>query len=206
MGISIRSSGMRFCIGMEMMDQGTRKGAGRQPFVAEDAGEPCFWTCARTRPRWEKKFAALLDRRGDPYFLPTIRRVTVSHRHRRTADVLLIPGYVFVARDCTKREFVPHQIVVRLLKPEGPAGIRQLHQELWQVWRGVESGAYLTPVEKVALGEECEIVGGPLRGIRGRYEKKGRQGRLVLLVNMLGAGVAVEVPTELVEPCSGRGP
>jgi hypothetical protein len=109
-------------------------------FGAETAGEACFWTCVRTRPRWEKKFASLLDRRGDPFFLPTVRRETVSHRHRRTTDALLFPGYVFVARDCFKRDFAPSQIVVRLLKPEGPAEIRRLHDELWQVWRGIESG------------------------------------------------------------------
>lgn len=187
---------------MEILDKAMPAGDEPSPFLVEVPGEPCFWTCVRTRPRWEKKFAGLLRRRGDPYFLPSIRRETVSHRHRRATDALLFPGYVFVARNCRKGEFQPSQAVVRLLKPDGPAGIRQLHEELWQVWRGIQSGTYLTPVEKVALGEICEIIGGPLRGVRGRYEKKGRQGRLILVVDMLGAGVAVEVPTGLVEPCT----
>ena len=187
---------------MELFDREVREGEGTRFSWGTEPGEPCFWTCVRTRPRWEKKLATFLDRRGDPYFLPTVRRETVSDRHRRFTDAILFPGYVFVARNCTKSDFLPNQTVVRLLKPEGPADIRRLHEELWQVWRGIESGLYLTPVEKVALGEECEIVGGPLQGLRGRYEKKGRQGRLILSVNLLGAGVAVEIATELVEPCS----
>ncbi len=173
----------------------------RAPFLSEEVpGEPFFWTCAITRPRWEKKFATILDRRGEPCFLPTVQRTTVSHRHRRITDHVLFPGYVFIARNCSKQDFMPHQMVARLLKPEGPASVHQLHQELWQVWRSLASGAFCEPAEKVALGEECEIVSGAMRGVRGRYEKKGLQGRLILQVDMLGIGVAVEVQPEFVKP------
>jgi len=162
-------------------------------FSPEGPGTPVFWTCVRTRPRWEKKFAAFIAQTREPVFLPTVRRETVSHRHRRTTDVVLFPGYVFVARDCARRDFLPGRMVVRLIKPEGSGAILRLHEDLWQVWRGIHSGLYLAPLETLAAGDECEVIAGPMRGVRGRYEKKGSRGQLVLAVYALGTAVAVEI-------------
>ena len=163
-------------------------------FVLAEAGAPAFWTCARTRPRWEKKFAAYLAGHGLPHFLPVYARKTHSGRKTRENWLPLFPGYVFVEGDWRKQDFLAADAVVRLLKPQAPQQIRQLHTELWQVWRSLIEGVCLTPVETIAVGELCDIIAGPLWGVQGRYERPGRQGRLVLRMELLGVGVAVEVP------------
>lgn len=169
-------------------------------FVEAGPGDPLRWTCVRTRPRWEKRFATWLLRKGYVHFLPTVERETTSGRHRRVSQVVLFPGYVFVEGEWRKQDFALEGSVVRVIRPEGPQQIRQLHEELWNVWRGMRSGAYLNPVMDLARGEWCEISKGPLRGVRGRYEKPGHQGRVVLQVEMLGVGVAVEVPVAILAP------
>jgi len=163
-------------------------------FAVADPGPPVFWTCVRTRPRWEKKFATWLAGRQVPHYLPLFARQSRSGRKTREHWLPLFPGYVFVEGDWKKQDFLPAGAVVRLLKPQAPQQVRQLHTELWQIWRSLTEGVCLTPLETIAVGELCEIVAGPLGGVQGRYERPGRQGRLVLQVEMLGVGMAIEVP------------
>ncbi len=169
-------------------------------FEAPDSVEIPEWTCVRTRPRWEKKFARIMARRGERLFLPVARKEVVSFRHRRVHEILLFPGYVFIARNARKNEFTAERIVVRLLRPSGPADNRILHEQLKQVWLGIRSGTILRPVHGFGKGEPCEITDGPMRGTRGRYERPGRQGRVILAVEMLGMGASIELPIEYVTP------
>ena len=138
--------------------------------------------------------------KGLGFFLPTVRRETRSHRKTRIHQVPLFPGYVFVEGNRRRQDFGLDDSVVRLLKPAGEAEIRHLHMELWAVWRGLTSGAYLTAVERLAAGELCLITGGPLAGVQGRFEQAGRGGRVILQVDLLGSGVAVEVNASDVQP------
>lgn len=179
----------------------------RQPFLypgdlfsRDGAGR--FWTCARTRPRWEKKFAQWLHDRRREYFLPVFRRETVSGRKRQISLLPLFPGFVFVAGNLSKKDFAASGCVAYVLKATGERGTTQLDRELTDVWRGLESGLYVAPVQNLAAGEACRIVAGPLQGVEARFERPGRNGRLLLQVEMMGGGIAVEVSADEVEVVS----
>lgn len=171
-------------------------------FVRPAGGSGAAWTCARTRPRWEKKFAEWLLARRREFFLPVFRRTTVSGRKRQTSELPLFPGFVFVAGDSSKKDFAASGCVAYVLKPKGERGATQLDRELTDVWRGLESGLYVAPVQNLAAGEVCRIVAGPLQGVEARYERPGRAGRLLLQVEMMGGGIAVEVSADEVEVVS----
>lgn len=157
------------------------------------------WTCARTRPRWEKKFAGWLRDHGRTYFLPVFPHETVSGRKRRVSELPLFPGFVFVAGIWAKKDFSPTGSVAYVLAPRGEAEARQLHAELKNVWRGLTSGMYVTPVRNLAAGERCRIVRGPLQGVEAKFERIGHNGRLILQVEMMGGGIAVETSADEVE-------
>lgn len=169
-------------------------------FTSTPVEAPAFWTCVRTRPRWEKKFAAFLHGRALPYFLPLYRTETFSGRKRRISWQPLFPGYVFVQGEHTKNTLNAAAMVVRLLQPRGAHQAEQLHRELRAIWCSLAQGVNLVPSILPAVGELCEITAGPLRGMRGIYERPGKQGRLVLTVEMLSMGAAVEVAGGQVEP------
>jgi transcription antitermination factor NusG len=57
----------------------------------------------------------------------------------------------------------------------------------------------VAPVRNLAAGEICRITEGPLQGVEARFERAGRKGRLILQVEMMGGGIAVEVPESGVE-------
>jgi len=170
-------------------------------FDPQSPGEPRFWTCVRTRPRWEKKFVGWLRGHHHHFFLPTVAQTSVSGRKRRQTEIPLFPGYVFVDGDHVKGDFDRTGIVVYVLRPQCEHEIAQLHCELWSVWCGLTSGLYVTPIQNLAVGEFCEIIRGPLQGVRARFERMGKRGRLVLQVDMMGCGLAVEVGNEEVKVC-----
>ena len=173
----------------------------RQPFVHPsdlltnlDSAAPIFWSCVRTRPRWEKKFSRWLGSAGWNYFMPVLGRSTESGRKRRVTHVPVFPGYVFVAGRHGKGDFDRTGMVAYVLHPEGPSQVAQLHAELTGVWHGLNSGYYVEPVQGLSGGEPCVIVRGPLEGQSARFERPGRQGRLILQVELMGGGLLVEVP------------
>lgn len=168
-------------------------------FKADDQRGMSLWVCARTRPRWEKKFAAWLVARRQGCFLPVFPHETCSGRKRRISELPLFPGFVFVEGDLSKKDFIRTGSVVYVLKPRGAAEARQLHRELRGIWCGLTSGLYVTPVQNLAAGEACRIVRGPLQGVEARFERQPREGRLILQVEMMGGGIAVEVPADEVE-------
>lgn len=180
--------------------------ASSQPFLdppdlfrADTPSEPLTWTCVRTRPRWEKKFAGWLREHRLAFYLPVVPSLTISGRKKRISDVPLFPGFVFVGGRHGKGDFDRTGIVVFVLNTQSPQQEAQLHGELWSVWCGLASGRYVSPVQNLAAGERCEIVSGPLQGLQARFERMGRDGRLVLQVEMMGAGMAVEAGADEIE-------
>ncbi len=154
------------------------------------------WVCVRTRPRWEKKFAGWLIERRRSCFLPVFPHATLSGRKRRVSLLPLFPGFVFVAGDWAKKDFTQTGSVAYVLRPRGPQEAAQLDRELAGIWRGLTSGLYVAPVHALAGGEVCRIIQGPLQGAEAKFERMGRGGRLILQVEMMGGGIAVEVPAE----------
>ena len=152
------------------------------------------WTCVRTRPRWEKKFARWLNGRRMPFYLPTFNRATVSHRKRRTTINALFPGYVFVRGEHQKEAFTRSGSVVRLLKPRCQAEHSVVDAQLADIWHAAASGLPLVPVPILCAGQRIEILDGPMQGTIGCFQRMGRQECVVLAVDMLG--VSVELPPD----------
>jgi len=140
--------------------------------------------------------ARWLEGRKMPYFLPVFKRTTVSHRKSRTTEIPLFPGYVFVQGNHGKCAFARSGSVVRVLTPSCAADAAILDSQLCDVWRGLGSGSPLVPLRAFSAGELVEVLAGPMEGAVGRFMRKGRHGAIVLLVDMLGFGVSVELSSE----------
>ena len=69
------------------------------------------------------------------------------------------------------------------------------------MWRGLASGLYVEHTATMATGEFCEVVSGPLQGMRARYERPGRTGRVIVQVELMGMGMAVDLPDCDIRSC-----
>lgn len=165
-------------------------------FECDDGQEAEWWTCVRTRPRWEKKFARWLQEKRMPYFLPTFTRTRISHRKRRTTTEPLFPGYVFVKGDHQKGFFTQSASVVRCLNPRSAEETSEFDRQLRNIWRAAASGLPIAPTPRLFAGQTIEIVDGPLQGTVGLFREDGKQGSIILAVDMLGVGVRVNLPPE----------
>jgi len=162
------------------------------------------WTCVRTRPRWEKRFSRWLMAHDLPHFLPLIERSTRSHRKVHHTEVPLFPGYVFVRGRHGKQLFSSSDCVVRLLLPsEGHETVR-LAGDIQAIHTLLASGTHpaLLPKEWEP-GQRVRILAGPLMGVVGQFLRKGGKGHLMVWVDLLGVGAAVNldpaIPMEPVE-------
>lgn len=151
------------------------------------------WTCVRTRPRWEKKFARWLQGKCIPFYLPTFSRTTVSYRKRRTTIEVLFPGYVFVQGEHKKDAFTRSASVVRLIEPRCQAEHSVVDGQLADIWHAAASGLPLVPSLVLCAGQRIEILDGPMQGTIGRFQRMGRQECVILEIDMLGVGVSVEL-------------
>ena len=154
------------------------------------------WTCVSTRPHWEKRFTRWLMSENIHYFMPTYEKTTVSHRKKRTSVLPLFPSYVFVVGNYTKQDFTRSDAVVRVLKSRNDADNTDINDQLKSIWFMSTRGMQITPVVKPNVGQNIEILDGPLQGTIGIYIKQGRQNCLILEINMLETGVQVELPPE----------
>lgn len=171
------------------------------PLTGEEEALRAFWTCVRTRPRWEKKFARWWEGQEGEVFLPTFKKRTVSHRKTRITQLPLFPGYVFVPGDHAKAAFAPSGCVAYLLKPSNPTQQRQLAENLWSLHCLLASGASPLPVPEWVPGQRVRITAGPLAGATGKIVRQDGDQQFVVWIDLLGVGSTIPLPEDhLAEP------
>jgi transcription antitermination factor NusG len=175
-----------------------------QPYLSPegiflDELKPCpRWSCVRTKPRSEKRLADWLRLKERPFYLPTQRRETISHRRVRRTDVPLFPGYLFLGESVTKSELRHAPGFVDILT-DSSHHHEKLGVELASLWRGLCGGSPLEVVHRLEPGDLVEVVSGSMKGTIGNFQSWGRRGRLTIWVSLLGAGAAVEIDEACVE-------
>ena len=159
------------------------------------------WSCVVVRPRWEKKFSRWLVVRRMPHFLPLYNRRTVSGRKVRWSEIPLFPSYVFVHGIHHRPQFADTDCVVRVLCPQCDAARLRLSSDIRGIHALLASGADIEPVQEWVPGQRVCVKAGPLAGTVGEFIRRGANGQLIIWVNMLGVGAAVNLPPEVpVEP------
>jgi transcription antitermination factor NusG len=158
------------------------------------------WFAVWTRARHEHRVLDQLQRKDLEAFLPKVARWSRWKDRKKRIEWPLFPGYCFVKIDA--RETLPVlkcSGVVSLVSSNGrPAPIPDV--EIESVRTLVESELSYDPCPLVKIGQMVQVVSGPLRGVVGRLTKKGQHARLVLSVDLIGQGVAVELDAADVRP------
>ena len=150
------------------------------------------WHVAHTKPRCEKKFAALLTAECFAHELPLVkvqRRYGVRVRIHSKA---LFPGYVFthVVPELRARCF-QQNLLVRLIEvADEPKFLIQL-----EAVRRILASGFETAVRPLfAKGRLVQVVSGPLRGLQGVVDDPNRPGGVIIMVDALQQGLLVKIP------------
>jgi transcription antitermination factor NusG len=155
------------------------------------------WFLLRTRSRQEKVIAADLSARRVPNFLPLIRCVRFYGGRKAVVEMPLFPGYVFLrgtaenAYSLDRAGRVAQIIVI--------GNQRKVNWELRNIDFALVSEAPLHRFPYLKVGVRVEVRSGPLRGLQGVIESRGKRDRLILQVDILGTAVSMEMDGELLD-------
>lgn len=160
--------------------------------AAEAAG--LQWLVCHTKPRCEKKFAALMVAEQFNHYLPLIESVRRYGRQIKTFTKPLFPGYVFThAPVLTRTRIYQQDLLARVIEVTDEASfVRQLND----VKTIVASGFQLSLLPLLTKGRRVRIIGGPLDGLEGFVDNPANPQGIVLSVDVLRRGLLVKVPAK----------
>jgi transcriptional antiterminator NusG len=158
------------------------------------------WFAVWTRARHEGRVLDQLQRKDLEAFLPRVARWSRWKDRKKRVEWPLFPGYCFVRIDPDDTlPVLKCSGVVSVVSSNGrPALIPDV--EIDSIRTLVESELSYDPCPLVKIGQMVQVVSGPLKGVVGRLTRKGNHARLVLSVDLIGQGVAVELDAADVRP------
>jgi transcription antitermination factor NusG len=159
--------------------------------VSAPAGE---WYVCHTRPRSEKKFAALMQAEGLEHYLPLIGSVRRYPSGTKRFTKPLFPGYVFARVPLTAKPRIYQQdLLARAIAVDDVA---RFLRQLDDVRAIVSSGVEMTVIPLLNRGRRVRLVGGALHGLEGLVDDASNPEGVVISVDVLRQGLLIKVPAE----------
>lgn len=163
---------------------------------SESAGR--CWLAVYTKARQEKSLARELLKYGIPFYLPLVRKISVSRGRKRTSLAPLFGGYVFLFGSEEERvRALTTNRVSRMLTVEDPD---QLVFDLRQLRQLIAANAPLTVESRLGPGQRVRVRNGAFAGLEGTVLKRRGETRLLVSINFLQQGASVEIDDYSLDP------
>lgn len=152
-----------------------------------------YWYALYTRARFEKMVAAELKQKGYESFLPLHSVVRYWSDRLKTLQEPLFPSYVFVHANEKERYYsLQSRGVIRMVSFNSrPARIPD--EQIQAISRILCQGYNPQPHHYLNVGDEVEVISGPLTGIRGFFVEERSQQRLIISVHAIRQSLAIEL-------------
>ncbi len=152
------------------------------------------WYVVRTQLRCEKYLSEQFTRKGINHYLPIISHTRKWGRRIAEVKLPLFPNYIFV--NINRKEYI------QILDCEGHLGFVNFggdlsvvrEEEINLIQRILGSGEIIEvlPIEW-NQGEEVEIVGGKLTGIKAKYLQHTGRNNVMIELQSIGFGLTVNI-------------
>ncbi len=163
------------------------------PASPADASEAAWLVC-HTRPRCEKKFAALMAAERFEHYLPLVTSVRRYAQQTKRFTKPLFPGYVFARVPAERKARIYQQDLVARALPVTDQAL--FLRQLEDVRAMIASGYELTVRPLLTKGRRVRVTGGALHGLEGFVDDPANPQGIVLSVDVLRQGLLVRVPAE----------
>lgn len=155
------------------------------------------WFAIYTKYKCEKFVADTLGRKGIASYVPLIEKTTRYASGIKRRMVPLINTYVFV--QITRKEYLKvleTQYVLGFLKQgKSLISIPQKEIDILKLVVGEIENIYGTEMS-LNVGDEVEIVGGQLTGVRGRLSSTKGKNNFVIQLTSVGLQLEMQIPKE----------
>lgn len=157
-----------------------------------------YWLVCHTKPRCEKKFAALMKAEKFEHYLPLVDSVRKYSQQTKHFTKPLFPGYVFaqIPAELKSRIYQQDLLARAITVTDVPKFLLQLAD----VKAIVASGFELSVMPLLTKGRRAKILGGPLHGLEGIIDNPANPRGIVLAVDVLQQGLLVRVPADQLQP------
>lgn len=156
------------------------------------------WLVCHTRPRCEKKFAALMAAESLEHYLALIQSIRRYQQQTKRFTKPLFPGYVFAHVPIEKKARIYQQdLLARAILVEDEA---RFLRQLADVRTIVSSGLELAVQPLLTKGRRVRVVGGPLHGIEGYIDNPDNPRGIVVAIDVLRQGLLVTMALESLQP------
>jgi len=152
------------------------------------------WFVCHTKPRCEKKFAALMAAERFEHYLPLVQSIRRYPKQVKRFSKPLFTGYVFARVPLESKARIYQQDLLARAIPVDDE-VRFLRQ-IEDVRAIVASGFELTVMPLLTRGRRVKIVGGPLHGLEGFVDDPSNPHGVMISVDVLRQGLLVKVPAE----------
>jgi transcription antitermination factor NusG len=175
------------------------------PMVPVQNNQEVSWFALRTRPNCEKVVSLGLRGKGFAEFLPVYQTRRRRVDRYKTVETPLFPGYVFSRFDPLAR--LPVLTIPGVMHIVGIAGVPVSisEEEIESLKTLVESRLSLQHWPFLGVGQQVQMIDGPLRGARGIVIACDEREKLVVSITLLQRSVAVEIERRWLRPCSSGG-
>jgi transcription antitermination factor NusG len=164
--------------------------------LAPAAGEA--WLVCHTRPRREKKFAALMAAERFEHYLPLVQSVRRYQHQTKRFSKPLFAGYVFARVPVAVHNRIYQQdLLARAIVVENEAAFLR---QLADVRAIVASGLELSLHPLLTRGRRVRVIGGPLHGVEGFVDDPSHPQGVVVVMDVLQQGLLVRLPMENLQP------
>ncbi len=155
------------------------------------------WMILHTKARQEKAVAKYLAASNVEHDLPLVERTTVTRGRKHRSEVPLFASYVFVKGEKQAAyDAIATKRVASFIEVNDQA---KLEEELAAIHLALQSGFEVEEFPRLAIGARARVTKGPLLGVEGVVIDEARRTCLILHVEMLGRGAAVEIERDLLE-------
>lgn len=156
------------------------------------------WHLLHTRARQEKALAEALDKRGIRYFLPLATHQRTRGHRKSSVELPLFPGYLFLKGSLEEAyEADRTERVAQIIRVQDQV---KLTWELENLAKALQEKVPLDPFPYLQKGVRVEVRSGPLKGLQGVVEERGKRDRLILQVDVLGRAASLEIDAAILQP------
>lgn len=171
-----------------------------------DREDNLHWFALYCKSRHEKKVARQLDEKGIINYLPLKREVRQWSDRKKTVEVPLFRGYVFVR--------IPENYQIPVLETYGAVTFVKFggklvpipEEQIESVKTVEEYGVGLSqePVD-FELDSRVRVTGGPCQGLVGHLVHRKNRDRFVVVIDSIKLGASVEIKREWLEKVEEEG-
>jgi len=159
------------------------------------------WYAIYTKPRWEKKVAAMLDEKRIENYLPLVKTLKIWSDRKKWVQEPLFKSYLFVHVD--KKEYFPALQTpgaVKYVSFENKAvSIPPLQIEAVKTF--IESGEdFLTDIPDLKIGDRVLIIRGYLMGLEGTLVEYQQKHRVRIMIDGIQQSLYLNLPLSYLQP------